>query len=436
VLEPFAHVAAEAVREVPVPHVVVVRTGDLLGLRGCAIDFVARHVKRAVRPWNIPAHVRLADALRAGRARPAAAVEVGAEDLAFLAYTGGTTGVSKAAVILHRNVVAHTDQVAAIAERVLDGTPEGARALTALPLYHSAALMGQAMILPRHGGCAILVANPRDLDGLVATMRRERFTVLAGVNTLFRALLDHPKIGSVDFSHCKFFNAAAMATQKTVSDRWQALTGLPIIEGYGLSEATALVTCNPVDATSFSGSVGIPSPGTELSIRDEAGNPLPPGTHGEVCVRGPQVMAGYWRRPDETAKVMTADGFLRTGDIGSLDERGFLTLHDRKKDVIIVSGFNVYPNEVEAVLAAHPQVLEACVVGVDDAHSGEAVAASVVRRDPALDAEALAAHCRANLAAYKCPQRIEFADALPKSPVGKVLRRAVRDRWAGATRSG
>ncbi len=428
-LEPFAHVAAKALAEVPVPHVAVVAPGDLLGAKGFVVDLVARYVKRAVPAWGIPGHVRFRDVLAKGRAQPAAPVAIGPDDLAFLAYTGGTTGVSKAAMILHRNVIAHTDQVLEMVERVL-GPDLEARALTALPLYHAAALMGQAMLLPRRGGCSILVANPRDLDALVATMRRERFTVLPGLNTLFLALLGHPDIGRVDFSRCRVFSAAAMPTQRSVSERWQALTGRPLVEGYGLSEATALVTSNLPDATTFSGDVGVPTAGTEISIRDDAGRPLPAGEPGEICVRGPQVMAGYWNRPDETARAMTPDGFLRTGDIGSVDGNGRLRLHDRKKDMIVVSGFNVYPNEVEAVLAAHPQVLEAAVVAIPDARTGEAVAASLVRRDPALTEEAVREHCRANLAPYKCPKRIEFTDELPKSVVGKILRRAVRERWA------
>jgi long-chain acyl-CoA synthetase len=430
VLEPFAHVAAETLKEVPLAHVVVAAFGDLLGAKGHVVNFVTRRVKRAVPAWRIPAHVRFAQVLRAGSTRPPAAVAIGEDDVAFLQYTGGTTGVSKAAVILHRNVIAHTNQVTDLLEPALGRAPEDWRVVTALPMYHAAALMTQVLIVPHCGGCCVLVANPRDLAGLVKTLMRERFTVLAGINTLYLALLDHPQIGTVDFSRCKLFTAGAMATQKTISDRWQALTGRPIVEGYGLSEATALVTLNPVDLKTFSGSVGLATPRTEISICDDAGNAVPAGDHGEICVRGPQVMAGYWNRPDETAKVMTSNGFLRTGDIGSIDAQGFVRLHDRMKDMILVSGFNVYPNEVEAVLAAHPQILEAAVVGVGDARSGEAVAASIVRRDPALTEAAVIEYCRQSLAAYKCPKLIEFADELPKSVVGKILRRAVRDRWA------
>ena len=332
-------------------------------------------------------------------------------------------------MILHRNVLANTRALADLLAPAAGHAPEDYRVITALPLYHASALMTQMMLLPRFGGCSILVANPRDLGAMIATLKKERFTVLPGVNTLFLALLGHPQIDTVDFSPCKLFSTGAMATQRAVSDRWQALTGRPLIEGYGLSEATALVTINPIDATSFNGTVGAAAARTEVSIRDDEGSALPAGEHGEICVRGPQVMAGYWNRPDETAKVMTGDGFLRTGDIGSLDALGFLRLHDRKKDMILVSGFNVYPNDVEAVLAAHPQILEACVVGVADAHSGEAVAASIVRRDPALTEQSIHEHCRRNLTAYKCPKHIEFAGELPKSPVGKILRRVVRDRW-------
>jgi long-chain acyl-CoA synthetase len=429
VLEPFAQVAAQALKDVPVPHVVVVATGDLLGAKGYVVNFVTRHLKRTVPAWNIPSHVPFPQVLRAGRTRLRAPVSVGEDDIAFLQYTGGTTGVAKGAVILHRNVIAHTMQLTGLLEPALGRDPDGIRVLTALPMYHAAAMLTQVLVVPPYGGCCILIANPRDLDGLVKALARERFTSMGGVNTLYRALLDHPKIGTVDFTRCRLFGAGAMATQKTVSDRWQALTGRRLIEGYGMTETAGLCTCNPIDLESFNGSVGVATPGTEISIRDERGNVVPAGEPGEICVRGPQVMAGYWNRPDETAKAMTADGFLRTGDGGSVDENGFVRLHDRIKDMIVVSGFNVYPNEVEAVLAAHPQIVEAAVVGIEDPHSGEAVAASIVRRDPALTEEAVIEHCRQNLTAYKCPKRIAFVGELPKSVVGKILRRAVRDQW-------
>jgi long-chain acyl-CoA synthetase len=428
VLEPFAHTVEEALKELPVPHIVVVPAGDLLGLKGHVVNFVTRRVKHAVPAWNIPSHVRFMQVLRAGRARLPAPVSVGEDDVAFLQYTGGTTGVAKGAIILHRNVIAHTKHLTELIEPTI-GDDDEIRVLTVLPMYHAAAMLTQVLVVPPYGGCCILVANPRDLDGLVKVLARERFTVMPGINTLYRALLDHPKIGTVDFSRCRLFTAGAMATQKAVSDRWQALTGRPLIEGWGLTEAAGLCTVNPLDLGSFNGSVGLAMPGNEISIRDERGNAVPLGEPGEICVRSRQVMAGYWNRPEETAKVMTVDGFLRTGDGGSIDEHGFVRLHDRIKDMIVVSGFKVYPSEIEAMLAAHPQIVEAAVVGIDDPHSGEAVAASIVRRDPALTAETVMEHCRQNLTAYKCPKRIAFVGELPKSVVGKILRRAVRDQW-------
>ena len=322
VLEPFAHVAEQALAEVPVPHVVVVSSGDLLGIKGPLVNFVARHVKRAVKPWRIPGHARFSQVLRAGAARPPAPVAIDAGDIAFLQYTGGTTGVAKAAVILHRNAVAHTIQVTDLIAPTIGQTEDEWRVLTVLPMYHAAALTTQILAMPRGGGCCVLVANPRDLDGLISTMTRERFSIIGGVNTLYLALLGHPRIGTVDFSRCRLFAAGAMATQKTVSDRWQALTGRPLIEGYGLSEATGVVTFNPNDLAVFNGTVGTATSGTEISIRDGTGTALAAGEPGEICVRGPQVMAGYWNRPDETAKVMTVDGFLRTGDVGSIDAQG------------------------------------------------------------------------------------------------------------------
>jgi long-chain acyl-CoA synthetase len=430
VLEPFAHVAAEALKEAPLPQVVVVAPGDLLGAKGHVVNLVARHVKRVVPPWRITRHTRFASVLAEGRKQNATSVAVDSADLAFLQYTGGTTGVAKGAMLLHRNVVAHTMQVAELLAPLVGSEPANYRTITALPMYHAAALMTMVLTMPWFGGSCVLIANPRDLDALVKVLATERFTLIGSVNTLYRALLDHPRIGSVDFSRCKLFAAGAMATQQAVSDRWQALTGRPLVEGYGLSEATGAVTFNPLDIATFSGSVGKATPGTEISIRDVRGLPVPVGEHGEICVRGPQAMAGYWNRSEETTKVMTDDGFLRSGDVGSVDEHGFVRLHDRQKDMIVVSGFNVYPNEVEAVLTAHPQIAEAAIVGATDPRSGEVVVASIVRRDPALTDEAVVEHCRANLAAYKCPKRIEFCPELPKTVVGKILRRAIRERWA------
>jgi long-chain acyl-CoA synthetase len=434
VLEPFAHVAEQALREVPVPHVIVAAPGDLLGVKRWLVNLLARHVKRVVPKWAIESHTPFDSVLATGKKRRPEPVAIAADDIAFLQYTGGTTGVAKGAMILHRNVVAHTMQVTDLIAPLVGTRSEDWRTITALPMYHAAALMTMVLTMPRFGGSCVLIPNPRDLDAMIKVLSSERFTLMGGVNTLYRALADHPRIRIADFSRCRLFAAGAMATQKSVSDRWQALTGRPLIEGYGLSEATGVVTFNPVDLAGFGGSIGTPTQGTEVSIRDGNGQPVPQGEHGEICVRGPQVMAGYWQRPEETANVMLPDGFLRTGDIGSVDERGFVYLHDRKKDVVVVSGFNVYPNEVEAVLTAHPQIAEAAVIGIADERSGEVVVASIVRRDASLTEGAVLEHCRASLAAYKCPKRIEFCPELPKSVVGKILRRAVRERWgAGAS---
>jgi long-chain acyl-CoA synthetase len=348
-------------------------------------------------------------------------------DPAFLLYTGGTTGVSKGAVLTHANVLTQQAQLRAWLGPFLDDGTGPHRVIQPLPLYHAGALLAGAFPNLDRGIATVLIADPRNLDGFVATLTAQPFTAIVGINTLYNGLLHHPRIREVDFSHCRFALAGAAATQPVVAERWRALTGLEISEIYGLTEACGAVTIQALDGRPFDGSVGLPIPLAELSIRDAGGRELGVGEPGEVCVRGPQVMAGYWKRPDETAKVMTADGYLRSGDIGSLDERGYLRISDRKKDMILVSGFNVFPNEVEAVLLAHPKVLEAAVVSVPDHHSGEAPAAFVVPSDPSLTEAELRAFCAEQLTAYKRPKRIEFRDALPKTPVGKILRRVLRD---------
>lgn len=435
VLEPFARTVAEAIKNLDDVQVVVAAVGDLLGPKKLLVDFVARRLKKAVPAWHIPHHVPLAQALRLGNARPLKPVHVKNGDIAFLQYTGGTTGVAKGAVLLHRNVIAGTRNLAQVLTPPLGSDPETCRIVTLLPLYHAAAMLTQLLAVHPLGGCCILVANPRDVDGLIKTLKRERFAIMPGINTLYRALLDHPAIGSVDFSRCLLFTAGAMATQKSVSDRWQALTGRPIVDSWGLTEAAGGCTINPPNATTFSDSIGRVILGNELSIRDEAGRKVPPGESGEICVRGEQVMAGYWNRPEETANVMTPDGFLRTGDSGWIDAEGFVRLNDRIKDMIVVSGFKVYPNEIEAVLVTHPSIAEAAVVGIPDAASGEGVAASIVARDSSLTESAVLEHCRKYLTAYKCPKQIRFVTELPKSTVGKILRRSVRDQWTTAAAS-
>ena len=348
-------------------------------------------------------------------------------EVAFLQYTGGTTGVSKGAMLTHRNVLADLAQQLAWSGPFVPATPLPHRAITALPLYHIAALMAGMFRQLLHGGSCILIRDPRNLDALVETMRTQRFTVMGGVNTLYAALLNHPRIRDVDFSQCWVAGAGAAATQQSIADRWQSLTGLSIVEGYGMTETCCYISQQALDGRPFNGTAGLPYPGTEISIRDPDGRELAVGDPGEICVRGEQVMDGYYRRPDETAQVMTEDGFLRTGDIGSIDEHGYLRISDRMKDMILVSGFNVFPNEVEAVLLAHPKVLEAAVVSAPDGHSGEVPVAFVVRRDATLTESELREHCVLELTAYKRPRRFEFRDTLPKTPVGKILRRALRE---------
>jgi long-chain acyl-CoA synthetase len=373
------------------------------------------------------AWLRLEAVLAAGAGQPPGPASVGAASPAFLQYTGGTTGVSKGALLTQRNVLADVAQQLAWSAPFVPARLAPHRAITALPLYHVAALMAGMFRQLLHGGSCILIRDPRNVDSLVETMRTQRFTTMGGVNTLYAALLNHPRIGEVDFSQCYASGAGATATQQAIVDRWQALTGLSIVEGYGMTETCCYISQQPLDGRPFNGSVGLPYPLTEISIRGGDGREVGIGEPGEICVRGPQVMAGYWQRPDETAQVMTDDGFLRSGDIGSIDAEGYLRISDRKKDMILVSGFNVYPNEVEAVLLAHPKVLEAAVVAAPDGRSGEVPVAFVVARDPALTEAELRAHCTDALAAYKRPRHFEFRAALPKTPVGKILRRALRD---------
>ncbi len=425
VLENFAHVVEEALPHLNLKEIVLATPGDLMGLKGAIVNFVSRRVKKAVKPFHLPTAHRLKPILAAGgTAKP---VRVGPDDVAFLQYTGGTTGVAKGATLTHRNVSANITQCAAWFEPVL-ATYSGQHVMvTALPLYHIFALTACCLFMMRIGACCLLIANPRDIPGFVKTLKSSRFTMMSGVNTLYNALVNAKGIETVDFSNLFCCVAGGMATQAPVARAWKTLSGRAIIEGYGLSETSPVVCVNPADLPEFSGTIGYPVPSTDVSIRDEKGNPVPPGSSGELCVRGPQVMTGYWNRPDETAKVLTADGFFRTGDVALMEADGQFRIVDRLKDMILVSGFNVYPNEVEEVLAGHPGVLEAAVIGLPDAHSGEAVAAYIVRKDPALGEEALRTYCRDRLTGYKVPKHVVFRDSLPKTNVGKVLRRVLRD---------
>ncbi|HTR13147.1 MAG TPA: AMP-binding protein, partial [Roseiarcus sp.] len=426
VLENFAQTLEQAIQGTEVRAVVVTGVGDLLGsARGPLVNFVLRHVRRAVPSWNLPQAVRFNPALTLGRSHKAEFPEVEPEDIAFLQYTGGTTGVAKGAMLTHRNMIANLQQTHAWLSPSLRS--DGETFVTALPLYHVFALTVNCFVPVMIGAANLLVSNPRDVRAFVKAMRKTRFTVISGVNTLFNILLNDPEFPRVDFSRLRLCVAGGMALQRAVAERWKAVTGRPLIEGYGLTETAPIVTSNPLDIEDYTGTIGVPLPSTDIAIRDADARDLPVGDAGELCVKGPQVMAGYWKRPDETAKVMTDDGYLRTGDIARVDERGYVTIVDRRKDMIIVSGFNVYPNEIEDVVMTHPGVHEVGAVGVPDARSGEAVKIVVVRKDDALTEVELIAHCRHRLAAYKTPRHVEFRDTLPRTPIGKILRRELRE---------
>jgi len=426
VLENFACTLAEVIGETSCKHVIVTGLGDLLGFPKSAVtNFVVRKVKKLVPPYSLKGAVRFNEALRRGRRSKTPKPEINGDDIAFLQYTGGTTGVAKGAMLTHRNMVANMLQALAwIGPNMREGEEV---VVTALPLYHIFALTANFLVFARVGGFNHLITNPRDMPGFVKTIKNIRFTALTGVNTLFAGLLNTPGFGEVDFSRLHLTLGGGMAVQRAVADRWKKATGCTLAEAYGLTETCPAVCINPLDIPEYNGSIGLPIPSTEISIQDDDGKPLPLGETGELCVRGPQVMKGYWQRPDETAKVLAPDGWLRTGDIARIDEKGFVYIVDRKKDMILVSGFNVYPNEIEDVVAQQPGVLEVAAVGVPDEKSGEAVKIVIVRKDPALTADDIRAHCRANLTGYKQPKYIEFRDSLPKTNVGKILRRELRE---------
>jgi long-chain acyl-CoA synthetase len=429
VLENFAHTVQEAGAGLRLEKTVLVTPGDLLGLKGLVVNLVSRHVKKAVKPYELSGTVAFKTVLSQGGGMLVKPAGVTLDDVAFLQYTGGTTGVAKGATLTHRNVAANVDQCAAWFGPSLKGGDQVM--VTALPLYHIFALTCCCLFMVRVGACCLLVANPRDIPGFVKTLKTRPFTMMSGVNTLYNALANAPGIREVDFSRVAFCVAGGMATQAAVAKLWKEISGKPIIEGYGLSETSPVVSINRHDLEEFSGTIGYPLPSTDVSIRLADGAPAPVGQPGELCAKGPQVMRGYWRRDDETAKVMTADGYFRTGDVAIMLPDGEFKIVDRMKDMVLVSGFNVYPNEVEDVLVTHPKVMEAAVIGLPDQHSGETVAAYVVARDPSLTVDELREHCRASLTAYKVPRRIEIRDSLPKTPVGKVLRRTLRDEVMG-----
>ena len=421
VLENFAHVLAEVRADTSVEHVIVTALGDLAPFpKRAVVNFVVRRIKHLVPAYELPDAVQFRDALAVGEKRKFWRVDLGPQDVAFLQYTGGTTGVAKGAVLTHRNLVANLLQVAAFWKSVIE--PGREVVITPLPLYHIFCLTCNCLVFMQHGGLNVLITNPRDIPAFVSELRRWKFTMISGVNTLYNALLNHPGMAQLDFSSLKLGMAGGMALHPNVAQRWQALTGKPLVEGYGLTETSPVVSCNRHDAPQL-GTVGVPMPSTEVSIRD-GDNELPLGEAGEICVRGPQVMRGYWNRPDETAKTIFADGWLHTGDIGAMDAQGVLRIVDRKKDMIIVSGFKVFPNEVESVVAEHAAVLEVGCTGVDDERSGQAVKIFVVLRESAsISSDELIAYCRERLTGYKVPRQVEFRSSLPKTNIGKILRR-------------
>lgn len=429
VLENFAHTLASALPNTDIEHVIVTKLGDHCPtLKRAAVNFVVKHVKKLVKPYRIERAVQYLDALAAGSGRALEPVELSGEDMAFLQYTGGTTGRAKGAMLTHRNMVANVLQAAAWAAPFF--SKDASVVVTPLPLYHVYSLTANLLCFMELGGHNLLITDPRDLRGFVKLLRGTRFSFMTGVNTLFNALLHTPGFAELDFSWLRVAMGGGMAVQREVAERWQKVTGVPIAQGYGLTEASPIVTGNPLNLKSFTGSIGVPFPSTEVGIFDESGNRLGVDESGEICCRGPQVMKGYWNKPEDTAKVLFGDGWLRTGDVGRMDEAGFVYIEDRKKDVIVVSGFKVYPNEVEDVAVRQPGVREAAAIGIPDPQSGEAVKLFIVRKDPTLTEAAVIAHARENLTGYKIPRKVEFVDELPKSNVGKVIRRVLKDREA------
>ncbi|NKE66952.1 long-chain-fatty-acid--CoA ligase [Ramlibacter sp. RBP-2] len=430
IIENFAHTLQQCMAKTQVQHVVLAAMGDQLGgLKGALVNYVVRKVKKMVPAFDLPQAVRFNQAIAQGAKAAFRKPEIKADDIAVLQYTGGTTGVSKGAVLLHRNIIANLLQSQAWNQPVMDKVPAGEQptAICALPLYHIFAFTVGMMLNMRTGGKLILIPNPRDLAGTLKELAKHKFHSFPAVNTLFNGLAHHPDFGKVDWKNLKVSVGGGMAVQGAVAKLWLEKTGCPICEGYGLSETSPSASCNPTTSTEFTGTIGVPLPSTWMKCIDDAGNEVPAGQPGEIAIKGPQVMAGYWQRPDDTAKVMTADGYFKSGDIGTMDERGYFKIVDRKKDMVLVSGFNVYPNEVEEVVAMLDGVLECAVVGVPDEKTGEAVKLVIVRKDPALTEDKVREYCKANLTGYKQPKVVEFRTDLPKTPVGKILRRELRD---------
>ena len=432
IIENFAKTLQDGMKDSVVEHIVLCAMGDELGLlKGALVNFVVRSVKKLVPEFSLPHAVRFKDALALGRKASFTKATPGPDDVAILQYTGGTTGVAKGAVLLHRNLIANVLQAEAWYGPVTRQIPAGEQttSVCALPLYHIFAFTANMMLSMRIGGKNILIPNPRDLKATLKELSKHRFHTFPAVNTLFNGLANHPDFGTVDWSHLKVSVGGGMAVQSAVAQLWLEKTGCPIVEGYGLSETSPIVSCNAVTSRQFSGTIGLPVPSTDVKLIDDNGNTVRIlGDRGEIAVHGPQVMAGYWQRPDETAKVFTIDGYFLTGDIGTMDEHGFVKIVDRKKDMVNVSGFNVYPNEVEDVVSNCPGVLECAVVGIPDEKTGEAIKLVIVKKDPALTEQTVRDYCHANLTGYKRPKVIEFRSEMPKTPVGKILRRELRDK--------
>ncbi|MBN8475829.1 long-chain-fatty-acid--CoA ligase [Sulfuritalea sp.] len=428
IVENFAKVLENVVTRTPVKHVIVTQLGDMLDFpKRMIVNIVVKHVKKMVPAWHIADAIELRDALIEGGRFPLKPVEVGHEDIAFLQYTGGTTGVSKGAMLTHRNIIANLQQAHAW---IKDAVTDSEIIVTALPLYHIFALTANCLTFFKIGATNLLITNPRDIPGFVKEIGKYPFTTITGVNTLFNAMINNPDFASIDLSKLRLTLGGGMAVQRAVAERWKQITGVTLIEAYGLTETSPAATMNPLDMPEYNGCIGLPISSTEATIRDDDGKDLPMGEPGELCIRGPQVMKGYWNRPEETTKVIMADGFLRTGDVAVMDDRGYFKIVDRKKDMILVSGFNVYPNEIEDVLAMHPGVLESAAVGVPDEKTGEAIKIFVVKKDPDLTEASIIEHCRAHLTGYKIPRQIAFRTELPKTNVGKILRRQLRDEKA------
>ncbi len=428
IMENFASVLQAVIPDTEVEHVVVTRIGDMLGtIKGGLMNFVLRRVKKMIPDYQLPDAITFKQVLSDGRSDSLEVPSIGLDDLAFLQYTGGTTGVSKGAMLTHANMVANMQQSSAWLGQLV--TPGKETIITALPLYHIFALTANCMVFLKFGGRNVLITNPRDMAGFVKELGKVKFTAITGVNTLFNGLLNTPGFAELNFSSLRLTLGGGMAVQRAVAERWKKTTGVPLIEAYGLTETSPAACINPMNLKDYNGAIGLPIPSTDCRVIDSEGQPQAAGETGELCVKGPQVMKGYWQRPEETAKVLDEDGWLKTGDMARMDEQGYFFIVDRKKDMILVSGFNVYPNEIEDIVADHPKVLEVGAIGVPDEKSGEVVKVVVVRKDSSLTVKELRDHCRKELTGYKVPKYVQFVDELPKTNVGKILRRELRDQF-------